>query len=81
MRMIENFEGYLLDLNVIMIYLGFYSEEDYIYDDRTDLINDKNIMYTDKRNDSNHLLIEFEVLEDWSECASPYIKVTNIFNN
>lgn len=81
MRMIENFEGYLLDLNVIMIHLGFYSEEDYIYDDRTDLINDKNIMYTDKRNDSDHILIEFEVLEDWSEYASPYIKVTNIFNN
>lgn len=78
---LENFEGYLNTLDRIMTRYAYYSEEDYIYNNRQELTENKNIIYTDMRNDNNHVIVEFDVLDDEPDYYDLWVKVTNYYED
>lgn len=76
-----NFIGYLSQLDSELVKLGYFSEYEYISTCQDDLKEYKNIVYTDMRNTSNHITIEFEILEDDPDYGDLWINVTNLFYN
>lgn len=78
---INNFEGYLATLDNIMCEYAYYSEEDFIYSNRNYFTEYDNITYTDIRNDNNHVIIEFNILDNDPEYADIWVKVTDYYED
>ena len=74
---LENFEGYLNQLDRIMTKYAYYSEYEYICNNRKELAKEKTIVYTDMRNYSDHVIIEFDVLVNDPEYDDIWVKITD----
>lgn len=77
-----NFEGFLGDIDIIMTKYAYYSEYEYISNNRRELAKECTITYTDKRYDNTTFLtIEFTVLEDDPEYGDIWVKVTDFYED